>query len=199
MSYLKKIQSRLLALAVVPLLLLLSSCATNKVFSKLQQEYSTPLNLEYLVLETEVIDFRKNISDGEIIIPIMSRPNQLIKHTPQFTDSHHQVIANAITENTTGTGVQIKVKVKILESYKEFSSTWSSEKEKGFARIEIDFLDSISGRFIGSSNASGEIFFESIDSTPQRMEEVYQLSLKAATRMCLESIQKMSQSPSTNN
>jgi hypothetical protein len=189
----------LLALIGAPLLLFHTSCATSNVLTNLQQEYSTPLNLEYLVLETEVIDLRENISAGEIKIPIMSSPNQLIKHTPLFTDSHHQVIANAITANTTGNGVQIKVKVKILESYKEFSSTWTSEKEKGFAKIQIDFLDPISGRFIGSSNASGGIFFESIDSTPQRMEEVYQLSLKAVTRMCLESIQKMLENPSTNN
>ncbi len=199
MSHIKKIQSRLLALAGATYLLFLTSCATNNVFSKLQQEYSTPLNLEYLVLETELIDLRKNISDGEMKIPFMSSPNQLIKHTPIFTDNHHQIIASTIIENTTGNGVQLKVKVNILESYKEFSSTWSTEKEKGFARIQIDFLDAISGRFIGSSNATGEIFFESIDSSPQRMEEVYQLSLRAATRMCLESIQKTLISPSTNN
>lgn len=189
----------MLAWVGVPILLFLSSCASNNVLTRIQQEYSTPLNLEYLVLETQVIDLRENTSDGEIKIPFMSRPNQLIKHIPIFTDIQHLVIANTIAENTTGNGVQIKVKVNILESYKEFSSTWSSEKEKGYARLQVDFLDPLSGKSIYSSSASGEVFFESIDSTPQRMEEVYQLSLKAVTRMCLESIQKMSQNPSTKN
>ncbi|GMQ24443.1 hypothetical protein Aoki45_11250 [Algoriphagus sp. oki45] len=194
-----KIKSQLLALVEATFLLFLTSCATNHVLSNFQQEYSTPLNLDYLVLETQVIDLRNNISNGEMKIPILSSPNQLIRHTPILTNNHHQLIANTIMENTTGNGVQLKVKVNILESYKEFSSTWSTEKEKGFARIQIDFLDPISGRFIGSSNATGEIFFESIDSTPQRMEEVYQLSLKAATRMGLESIQKMVNNPGTTN
>lgn len=194
-----KIKNRLLTLVGATFLLFLTSCATTNVISNLQQEYSTPLFLEYHVLETEIVDLRENTSDGEIKIPFLSRPNQLIKHTPAFTDSHHLVIANTISENTTGKGAELKVKVSILESYKEFSSTWSTEKEKGFARIQIDFLDPISGRFIGSSNASGGIFYESIDSTPQRMEEVYQLSLKAVTRMCLESIQKMLKDSSPTN
>ncbi|AMQ56284.1 hypothetical protein [Algoriphagus sanaruensis] len=195
-----KIKNRLIPLVGVTFLLFLTSCATTNVISNLQQEYSTPLFLEYHVLETEIVDLRENISDGELKIPsLFWNPNQSIKHTPIFTDNHHWAIANTISENVTGNGEKLKIKVTILESFKEFASTWKSLRDKGFARIQIDFLDPRSGRIISSSVASREICVGAIITTPQRGEEVYQLSFKAVTRMCLESIQKMLKDSSSTN
>jgi hypothetical protein len=184
----KRIRKIALRIVAVASLISLTSCGANQVLSQLEQDDTPPLNLSYNVLETKILDYRDSISEGEIQLPFISKPNLIIEHVPALTETHHEVIANTIAENTSGTGIPIKVVVTLMDGYQKFSATWTSEREMGFARIQITLLDGKSGKMIASCDSSGEVFIQSIDSSQKRMEEIYQLTLKSVTKKCLRSI-----------
>lgn len=187
-NLLKKTQTSFLTIAAVFHFHLFSSCGADKALTQLKRDETPPLNLNYHVLETDVRDGRSVLSEGNIKIPVLSKPNTTIMHVPELTDSQRQIIVNTIAENTLGKGTPIKVVVLLLDGYQEFSATWSSERERGAAQIQISLIDSESGKVIGSCNSTGDYFVQSIDSTQKRMEEVYHIALKSATKHCLRSL-----------
>jgi tetratricopeptide (TPR) repeat protein len=78
--------------------------------------------------------------------------------------------------------------VDLAQGYKEFTSTWSSEKEKGFVQLKVRFVHQETGELVASCETGGEMFFQSADATNQRMEEVYRLTLKNVLYTCLKSM-----------
>ncbi|WP_114780693.1 hypothetical protein [Botryobacter ruber] len=167
----------------------LTGCASKTYLSRAKEEVLPPLNLAYHVQSIEILDERVESSTEEMKLPIVSRPDQLIRHRPFLTPPHKAVIEKVIQDNALASGTPVRAVVTILESYKEFSATWSSEMEKGFAQVQIRFVDIESGEPITGCDSSGEFFIQSMDATPNKMEEVYQITLKRVVYNCLKYIQ----------
>ena len=167
---------------------LLSGCAASSYVSQIKQKDLPSLNLPFKVQGIEIIDNRKNQSTGDIKLPLVSKPNLLIKHVPALTLNHKQLIESVVRENTSDLGAPVKAVVNFLEGYKEFSSTWSSEKEKGFVEITITMVNQETGVPIKECNSSGELFIESADATNETTEEIYRLTLKNVIYNCLKSM-----------
>ncbi len=171
-------RKRLLRILVIPIAYLLSGCAANTYVTQVKKTDLPPLNLALKVQEVEITDSRTNQSIEDIKLPFVSKPNSLIRHVPALTTTHKQLIENVIKANTTNSGTPVKAIINIPDSYKEFSSTWSSEKEKGFAQVQINLVNRETGELITGCDTSGELFVQSVDATNGRMEEIYQLTLK---------------------
>ncbi|WP_299984492.1 hypothetical protein [uncultured Pontibacter sp.] len=186
----RKSLSSILAVAIV---CLLSGCAANTYVSQVKQNNLPPLNLAFSVQEVQITDSRKDQSIEDIKLPLVSKPNSLIKHVPTLTATHQQIIENVIKENTTNAGIPVKAVINIPDSYKEFSATWSSEKERGFAQVQINLVNQESGELITACDSSGELFVQSIDATNERMEEIYQLTIKNVIYNCLKSMSGQSE------
>ncbi|WP_192820973.1 hypothetical protein [Rufibacter sp. LB8] len=167
---------------------LMSSCAASNYVSQIKQAELPRLGLQYNIQEVEIIDSRSDQKTEDIKLPVLSKPNSLIKHIPALTVSHKEVLEKVIRENTTASGESVKAIIDISESYKEFSSTWSSEKEKSFAQLKVSFIKKETGQLIKGCDTSGELFVQSADATNERMEELYKLTLKNVLYNCLNSM-----------
>ncbi len=176
-----------IALAVV-LIHLLSGCAASSYVPQVKQKDLPSLNLPFKIQGVEINDSRKNQSAEDIKLPLISKPNLLIKHVPALTLNHKQLIENVVRDNTIISGTPVKAVVNFLEGYKEFSSTWSSEKERGFVEITIILVNQETGSPITECNSSGELFIQSVDATNEKMEEIYRLTLKNVIYNCLKSM-----------
>jgi hypothetical protein len=167
---------------------LLSSCAANTYVSQIKQADLPRLNLQYNVQEVEITDGRQNQKSEDIRLPVVSKPNSLIKHVPALTENHKELLEKVIRENISNSGNSIKAVVDIADSYKEFTSTWSSEKERSFARLQVSFINKETGELITGCDSRGELFVQSVDATNERMEELYKLTLKNVLYNCLKSL-----------
>lgn len=181
-------RKNILSILAIAIIYLLTGCAASTYVSQLKQNNLPPLNLAFNVQEVQITDSRKDQSSEDIKLPFVSKPNSLIKHVPALTTTHKQLIENVIRENTTNLGIPVKAIINIPDSYKEFSSTWSSEKEKGFAQVQISILNQESGELITACDTSGELFVQSVDATNERMEEIYLLTMKNVIYNCLKSM-----------
>lgn len=167
---------------------ILSGCAANNYVSQAKEADSPRLNLQYNIQEVEIVDSRQNQKAEDIKLPVVSKPNMLIKHIPVLTASHRELLEKVIRENTTSSGTSIKAVIDITDSYKEFTSTWSSEKEKSYAQLQVSFIKKDTGELITGCHTNGELFVQSVDATNQRMEELYKLTLKNVLYNCLKSM-----------
>lgn len=167
---------------------LLTSCAANSYVAQSKEVDLPQLSIAYNVQSIEIKDSRVNSTSEEIKLPLVSKPNQLIKHVPGLTSTHKEIIERVIKDNTSHTGAPVRAVINIVDSYKEFSATWVSEKERGFAAIQISFLSQESGEQMAGCESSGDFFVESVDATTERMEDVYQITLKNVIHTCLKSI-----------
>ncbi|MFB9865512.1 hypothetical protein [Rufibacter immobilis] len=181
-------KKKLLSILAIAIVCLLTGCAASSYVAQVKQNSLPPLNLAFNVQEVQITDSRTNQSSEDIKLPFVSKPNSLIKHVPALTPAHKQLIEKVIKENTTHSGVPVKALINIPDSYKEFTSTWSSEKEKGFAQVQISLVNQDSGELITACDTSGELFVQSADATNERMEEIYQLTLKNVIYNCLKSM-----------
>ncbi|MCJ8165419.1 hypothetical protein MKJ04_11245 [Pontibacter sp. E15-1] len=176
----------LLRLSIFFTTFFLSGCAANNYVSTAKEADSPRLNLQYNIQEIEIVDSRQKEED--IKLPVVSKPNMLIKHIPVLTASHRELLEKVIRENTTSSGTSIKAVIDITDSYKEFTSTWSSEKEKCYAQLQVSFIKKDTGELITGCHTNGELFVQSVDATNQRMEELYKLTLKNVLYNCLKSL-----------
>ena len=173
---------------VLLIIAFLTGCASKTYLARAKEETLPPLNLSYHVQSIEINDNRVESSTEEMKLPIVSRPDQLIRHRPFLTPAHTAVIEKVIMDNASNAGPPVRAVVNILEGYKEFSATWSSEMEKGFAQVQIVFVDVETGEPITGCDSNGEFFIQSMDATPKKMEEVYQITLKKVIYNCLKYI-----------
>lgn len=167
---------------------LLSSCAASNYISQIKQADLPHLGLQYNIQEVEIIDSRHNQKTEDIKLPVVSKPNTLITHVPALTVSHKELLEKVIRENSTTSGESVKAIIDVSESYKEFTSTWSSEKEKSFAQLKVNLINKETGELIKECNSSGELSVQSVDATNARMEELYVLTLKNVLYNCLSSM-----------
>ncbi len=186
--YIKKMRKILSSVIVMAVVCLLTGCAANRYVSQVKQQTLPPLDLAFNVQEVQITDSRTNQSSEDIKLPFVSTPNSLIKHVPALTANHKHIIENVIKENTSSSGVPVKAIINIPDSYKEFTSTWSSEKERGFAQVQINLVNQESGELMMACESSGELFVQSVDATNERMEEIYQLTIKNVVYNCLKSM-----------
>lgn len=173
---------------VIGLLYLLTGCAASSYVSDVRQKELPPLHLAFQVQEIEITDSRTNQSTEIIKLPIISKPNTLIRHVPALTSPHKQLIETVVKENTTNLGLPVKAVINIPDSYQEFSSTWSTEKERGFAQVQISLINQETGELIAAGDSSGELYVQSADATNKRIEEIYQLTIKNVIYNCLQSV-----------
>jgi hypothetical protein len=143
-----------------------------------------PLQVEQVV----ILDRRANASDGEFRLPVMSSPGTYLKHVPALTAAHRDVMETLIREHTTNRGMSVKGVVTVEEAYKEFSSTWATEKERGVARLSVAFYSLDGDELVAERTSSGDFSVQSADATPQKMEEVYRLALRNVLYECLRNI-----------
>lgn len=186
--YIKKMKRKLLGALAIAIANVLTGCAANSYVSQMKQNDLPPLNLTFSVQDVQITDSRTDQSNEDIRLPVVSKPNSLIKHVPALTPIHKQLIENVIKENSTNSGVPVKAIINIPEGYKEFTSTWSSEKERGFVQVQISLVNQESGELITACDTSGELFVQSADATNKRMEEIYQLTMKNVIYNCLKSL-----------
>jgi hypothetical protein len=79
---------------------LLAGCVANNNLAQEKLAAFPLLNLPYDIEEVEVIDSRQNQQAEDIKLPVVSKPNSLIRHVPSFTASHRAVLDNVLRENT---------------------------------------------------------------------------------------------------
>ena len=167
---------------------LLTACTGAAKLAAYQRKPLPQLEYPWQVQEVVIFDQRTGASDGEIKLPFLSLPGTYIKHVPALTAAHREVLETTIRQNTTNRGRSVKGVVTVEEAYKEFSSTWSSQRERGVAQLKVAFYNLEDDRLIAERISSGDFLVQSADATQQKMEEVYRLALRNVLYECLKSM-----------
>ncbi|HEX8530110.1 MAG TPA: hypothetical protein VF646_08800 [Cytophagales bacterium] len=177
-------------LLLLPLLLaaVLTGCTGTAKLAAYQKKPLPKLEYPLQVREVVILDGRMGASAGEIKLPLVSAPGTHIKHVPALTAAHRDVLENTIRAHTTNRGPRVKGVITIEEAYEEFSSTWSAERERGFAQLTIAFYSLEGDQLVAERTSSGDFLVQSIDATPQKMEEVYRLALRNVLYECLKNL-----------
>jgi hypothetical protein len=178
------------AFLLLPFLLagVLTSCTGARMLAAYQKKPLPQLGHPLQVQQVVILDWRAEASDGEIQLPAFSAPGTYIKHVPALTAAHREVMETLIREHTTNRGRSVKSVVTVEEAYKEFSSTWAAEKERGVARLRVAFYSLEGDQLVAERTSSGDFLVQSADATPQKMEEVYRLALRNVLYDCLKNI-----------
>jgi uncharacterized glyoxalase superfamily metalloenzyme YdcJ len=179
---------------LLPFLLagLLTGCTGALQLAAYQKKPLPQLGHPLQVQQVVILDQRANASDGELVLPFASSPGTYIKHVPALTPAHREVMETLIREHTTNSGRSVKGIVTVEEAYKEFSSTWATEKERGVARLTVAFYSLEGDQLVAERTSSGDFSVQSADATPQKMEEVYRLALRNVLYECLKNIDSQS-------
>ncbi len=175
---------------LLPFLLagVLTGCTGARQLAAYQQKPLPPLGHPLQVAQVVILDRRAEASDGEIQLPAVSLPGTYIKHVPALTAAHREVMETLIREHTTNRGRSVKGVVTVEEAYKEFSSNWATEKERGVARLRVAFYSLEGNQLVAERTSSGDFLVQSADATPRKMEEVYRLALRNVLYDCLKNI-----------
>jgi hypothetical protein len=177
-------------LLLLPFLLaaVLTGCTGAAKLAAYQQKPLPKLEYPLQVREVVILDQRANASAGEIRLPFVSSPGTHIKHVPVLTAAHRDVLETTIRDNTTDRGLSVKGVITVEEAYKEFSSTWSSQRERGFAQLKIAFYSLEGDQLIAERTSSGDFLVQSANANHQKMEEVYRLALRNVLYECLKNL-----------
>jgi hypothetical protein len=175
---------------LLPFLLtaVLTGCTGALQLAAYQKKPLPKLDHPLQVEQVEILDQRAGASDGEFKLPFVSSPGTYIKHIPALTAAHRSVMETLIREHTTNRGKSVKGVVTVEEAYKEFSSTWSTEKERGVARLKVAFYSLDGDELVAQQTSSGDFSVQSADATLQKMEEVYRLALRNVLYDCLKNL-----------
>jgi len=171
------------------LILSLSSCITyNSYLPAPIEEIS--LDLPIQIQSINIIDQRESInSEKDISLPLWSRPNMLIVHRPALTQTYKSIIEQTIYNNVANTNAIMvgEMKVYINEAFKQFTSSWTGEKETVKIDIQIVFIDSKTKiKYEGATVE--EFFYQALDAKPNHFEELFQSSL---SNVILQSLSKL--------
>ncbi len=173
--------------------LFLVGCSANRYLNYINTKIDKDIKAKLNVDSIGVFDHRTNISDSDIKLPFISHPKQLIKNIPPLDSIHIETIKNTIIQSCTGDGERIKINVNIIKAYKEFSATFTSEKEKVYVEIQLDIID-IQGNLSVLCSSHAEYDLTVSDAKHKNFEELYLLAFKGAVITCLE---KSKNEPST--
>jgi hypothetical protein len=178
------------SLLLLPLLLaaVLTGCTGTVKLAAYQKKPLPNLEHPLQVREVVILDQRTDTSAGEIKLPFISLPGTHIKHVPALTAAHRDVLETTIRDNTTNHGLSVKGVITVEEAYKEFSSTLSAQRERGFAQLKIAFYSLEGDQLIAERTSSGDFLVQSADATHQKMEEVYRLALRNVLYECLKNL-----------
>ncbi len=177
-------------LLLLPFLLaaVLTSCTGAAKLAAYQKKPLPKLGYPLQVEEVVILDQRANASAGEIKLPFVSSPGTHIKHVPALTAAHRDVLETTIREHTTNRGRSVKGVITVEEAYKEFSSTWSVQRERGFAQLKIAFYSLEGDQLLAERTSSGDFLVQSANANHQKMEEVYRLALRNVLYECLKNL-----------
>ena len=176
------------ALLLFLLTTLLTGCTGAAKLAAYQRKPLPRLGHPWQVQEVIIFDRRTGASNADISLPFVSSPGTYIKHVPALTVAHREVIETTIRVNTTNHGPTVKGVVTVEEAYKEFSSTWSSERERGVAQLKVAFYSLEDDQLIAERTSSGDFLVQSADATEHKMEEVYRLALRNVLYECLKNM-----------
>jgi hypothetical protein len=167
---------------------LMFGCTTTRQTPKILDEDVPNVHLGYQIEQVKIIDNRKNVSAGEMKIPKISTPKSYTKYFPAVTAEHREEIEYFCENNVKGAGPSVQTIVNFVDSYKEFSATLMSERERGYVNLEVSLYDLSTGKLLISCESTGTFGIESKDANQVKMEKVYRYSLRQAIYKCFKSI-----------
>lgn len=186
---LKKITDRILSLFFIATLSsLVISCVSIKQTPKILDEDVPNVNLAYQVQRIEIVDNRRNVSSGEMKIPTFSTPKSYTKHSPAVTVEHRREIEDFFKNNIKGSGPSVQAIVILVDAYKEFSATATTETERGYVKLKVALYDIATDKQLISCESAANFGVESRDASQEKMEKVYQYTLRKAIYKCFRSI-----------
>ncbi|WP_026932630.1 hypothetical protein [Christiangramia echinicola] len=182
-------KNRKITLVILIVLTLLNfGCGTNK--SILEKDFdSENISLTGNIIEVTVNDKRTDVTDKKIELPFLSSPKSYDKVSPFITPKQEEKIKNEIKSYFNNNGQDLKVKINILQGYKEFSATFFHEREYAEFSIHLQIID-LNNHILEECKSSGFIETKTLDATYERMELVYNKALEMAIFKCLEEISK---------
>jgi hypothetical protein len=163
-------------------------CTSTKQTPKILDEGVPNVHLAYQIEQVEIIDNRKNVSASEMKIPTFSTPKSYTRHSPAVTEAHRQEIEYFCKNNVKGSGPSVQAIVRLVESYKEFSATISTERERGYVKLEVILYDLATDKELISCVSTSDFGVESRDASQEKMEKVYRYALRKAVYKCFKSI-----------
>jgi hypothetical protein len=164
------------------------SCITTKQTPKILDEDVPNVYLPYQIEHIEIIDNRKNVSEGEMKIPTFSTPKSYTKHSPAVTEAHRHEIERFCKSNLKGSGPSVQAIVNLVDAYKEFSATLGTERERGHVKMEVILYDLATDKQLVSCESMADFGVESRDADQEKMEKVYRYALRQAVYKCFKSI-----------
>jgi hypothetical protein len=132
-------------------LVLMTSCVNlDKIFTT---DYDTAtLKIPASIDSIDFHDRRSRVSPGDIPLPVFSSPNQLIVHYPELNPAHKRLVFDLVNRNFTPGAIRVyHADIEVIEGFKEFSATFSSETER--VRIGLRITLSNEHEQIDSSSA----------------------------------------------
>jgi len=173
------------------------SCSANKYLTYIDTKIDKDIKVDLNVDSIRVFDHRTDISDSDIELPFLSHPNQLIKNTPPLDSTHIGIIKSTIKQSCVGEGDKVRINVNLIDAYKEFSATFTSEKEKVYVELQLDMMDSQGNlSVLGTSHAEYDLTL--MDAKHKNFEELYLLAFKGAIIDCLERTKNKPSTPYIN-
>lgn len=169
--------------------MLLVGCRANQLVT--HYDANAPvLSLDFFAENIVVEDLRNSIDSSAMKLPVMSVPNQYVKHTPALTGEHITVVQREVSRHFVGEGQSVVIQVVIEDAYKEFLASWSNETERGCAAVSVTLVNPDDSSPIAWCSSTGEFSITSVDATHKRTEQIYQIALKKAISQCLEHMQQ---------
>lgn len=174
-------------ITLIAITISLFSCKSSK-FITTSEDYSK-LNLDFKLDDILIIDERTTISkEDDIKLPIVSHPSQFYDFHPKLKEDYKDIIINTIKENLARNSQNnSKITVFILEAKKEFSATFSSEKE--LVAIKLKLVIEINGDQTEIVE-SGKFYRKSMEATYKKFEKLFRRSLKEVTYNALKKTKK---------
>ena len=149
-------KNRKITLVILIVLTFLNfGCGTKK--SILEKDFdSENISLTGNIIEVIVNDKRTGVTDKKIELPFLSSPKSYDKVSPFITPKQEEKIKNEIKSYFNNNGEYLKVKINILQGYKEFSATFFHEREYAEFGIHLQILD------LNNMDWSMTLLFESL-------------------------------------
>ncbi len=166
------------------------SCKSSK-FITANEDYPR-LDLDYSIEKISIIDKRDSISQEEDIrLPFFSQPGQIHNFHPKIRNEHKAIIISTIKNNLDSTSKKVsKITVSVLEARKEFSATFSYEKE--LVSVKLKLTIETNGNKL-EVTISDKFYRKSMDATHKKFEKLFRESLREVTYNALKRILSSSQ------
>jgi hypothetical protein len=139
-------------------------------------------------IDVLIVDKRSGVRDGGLKIPVLTLPGEPRRISPAISLDLEETFKRVLERFRTEGKTDVVFKIEITEGLMSFQAKALHEVEHVSTRLRLTVTDPVSGADLGSSTGVGWGTRKSLDASPARLEEMFNLSIEAAMADALSNL-----------